>query len=124
MVTGPFVPSSEKGMFLACRTADSFHFSPLSHTEVDTKTTKEIRVIFSKEMTDRSWSWTQISKGTFPPTTGKPYYEKDKRTCVLPVKMEPGKTYVIWLNPEKFKGFRDAEGHAAVFYPLVFQTKP
>jgi RNA polymerase sigma-70 factor (ECF subfamily) len=93
-------------------------------TDVDAKTIKEILVIFSKEMADRSWSWTQISKGTFPQTTGKPYYEKDKRTCVLPVKLEPGKTYVIWLNPEKFKGFRDAEGHAAVFYPLVFQTKP
>jgi len=93
-------------------------------TEVDAATTKEIRVTFSKDMADKSWSWTQTSKETFPTTTGKPHYEKDKRNCVLPVKLEPGRTYVIWLNPERFQGFRDTDGRPAVFYPLVFETKP
>lgn len=93
-------------------------------TRVDAATTKEIRVTFSKEMKDGSWSWTQTSKETFPATTGKPRYDKDKRTCVLPVKLEPGKTYVVWLNPERFQGFRDTDGRPAVFYPLVFETKP
>ena len=60
-----------------------------------------------------------------PPTmSGKPHYENVRRTCVLPVKLEPGKTYVIWLNPERFQGFRDTDGRPAVFYPLVFETKP
>lgn len=92
--------------------------------QVDAAKTKEIRVTFSKEMKDGSWSWTQISKETFPTMLGKPHYDKDKRTCVLPVKLEPGKTYVLWLNPERFQGFRDTEGRPAVFYPLVFETKP
>jgi RNA polymerase sigma-70 factor (ECF subfamily) len=92
-------------------------------TQVDAATTTEIAVTFSKDMVDKSWSWSQISDDTFPKMNGKPHYDADKRTCVLPVKLEPGKTYVVWLNPQKFQGFRDLEHHPAVFYPLVFQTK-
>lgn len=93
-------------------------------TTVDASTTKEIRVTFSKDMADQSWSWSQISKESFPQTTSKPRYDDDKRTCILPVKLASGRTYVLWLNPPKFQGFRDTEGNAAIFYPLVFETKP
>ena len=56
--------------------------------------------------------------------SGKPiHYEKDRRTCVLKVKLEPGKTYAIWLNSDKFTNFKDADGRPAVPYLLVFQTK-
>jgi RNA polymerase sigma-70 factor (ECF subfamily) len=92
-------------------------------TQVDAAAVTEIRVTFSKDMADNSWSWSQISEESFPKTTGKPRYDADRRTCILPVKLEPGKTYVLWLNPPKFKGFRDADRHPAVFYPLVFETK-
>ena len=83
----------------------------------------EISVTFSKDMADESWSWCQISKETYPTSIGKPQYQQDKRTCVLHVMLEPGKTYVIWLNSAKFAGFRDADGHPAVPYLLVFETK-
>jgi RNA polymerase sigma-70 factor (ECF subfamily) len=42
----------------------------------------------------------------------------------LPVKLEPGKTYVIWLNSQKFGNFKDTDGKSAVPYLLVFETKP
>jgi RNA polymerase sigma-70 factor (ECF subfamily) len=93
-------------------------------TRVDAARTKEIRVTFSKDMTDRSWSWSQLSDETFPKTTGEPRYDKDRRTCVLPVKLEPGKTYALWLNSERFQNFKDADGKPAVPYLLVFETKP
>jgi RNA polymerase sigma-70 factor (ECF subfamily) len=93
-------------------------------TEVDADKIKEIRVTFSKDMMDQSWSWSQISEETFPKTDGKPHYDKDQRTCVLPVKLEAGKTYVIWLNSAEFGNFKDAEEHSAVPYLLVFETKP
>lgn len=93
-------------------------------TEVDAEKVKEIRVTFSKDMKDERWSWTQISDETFPKSAGKIHYEKDHRTCVMPVKLEPGKTYVIWLNPPRFRGFKDADGHPAEAYLLVFETKP
>jgi RNA polymerase sigma factor (sigma-70 family) len=93
-------------------------------TKVDADAVKEIRVTFSKDMEDQSWSWSQISDETFPKTTGKPHYEKDRRTCILPVKVEPGKTYVLWLNSAKFGNFKDGDGRSAVPYLLVFETKP
>ena len=89
---------------------------------VDPKTT-EIKVTFSKDMADNSWSWVQLSDESFPKTDGKPKYLADKRTCVLPVKLEAGKTYAIWINTEKFENFKDTDGRAAVPYLLVFKTK-
>lgn len=83
----------------------------------------EIKVTYSKKMADKSWSWSTHTKESFPPTNGEPKYLEDGRTCVLPVKLEPGKTYAIWLNSGKFKNFKDADGRPAVPYLLVFKTK-
>jgi len=86
--------------------------------------TKEIRVTFSKDMlTDRMWAVVQTSKTTFPTIDGKIHYLDDKRTCVIPVKLEPGKTYVLWFNRGQFNSFRDTDNNPAVPYLLVFQTK-
>ena len=41
----------------------------------------------------------------------------------MKVKLEPGRTYAIWVNSEKFGNFKDADGRSAVPYLLVFQTK-
>ncbi|HXE53851.1 MAG TPA: sigma-70 family RNA polymerase sigma factor [Tepidisphaeraceae bacterium] len=85
--------------------------------------TSEIRVTFSKPMQDGSWSWSTWYRNLFPQTSGKPHYEGDHRTCVLPVKLEPGHMYAVWLNSENFGNFRDAHGLKAVPYLLVFETK-
>lgn len=82
----------------------------------------EIKVTFSKDMMDGSWSFAQMSPESFPKTAGNPKYLPNKRTCVLPVKLEPGKTYVIWLNSAKFGNFKDVDGQSAVPYLLVFRT--
>lgn len=82
----------------------------------------EIRVTFSKEMMDKNWSWVRMSLETFPELVGQPYYLKDKRTCVVQVKLEPGKTYVIWFNLERFMNFKDLAGRSAIPYLLVFET--
>ena len=83
----------------------------------------EIRVTFSKPMADQSWSWSSAWKNSEPQIIGKPRYEADHKTCVLKVKLEPGKTYGYWINSEKFRGFKDLQGHPAVPYLLVFKTK-
>ena len=84
---------------------------------------KEIQVTFSKDMkTEKMWSFVQVSKETYPKTTGDPHY-LDKRTIVLPVALEPGKTYILWINKGKFNAFRDTENYPAVPYLLVFETK-
>lgn len=83
----------------------------------------EIRVTFSKPMTDQSWSWSSAWKDSVPESVGKPRYEADQKTCVMKVKLEPNKTYGYWINSEKFHGFKDQQGHSAVPYLLVFKTK-
>jgi hypothetical protein len=47
---------------------------------------------------------------------GKIHYLKDKKTCVLPVKLEPGKTYVIWINSGKYNYFKDKDENSAIPY--------
>lgn len=85
---------------------------------------KEIKVTFSKDMmTDRMWAFCQISKETFPENAGQIHYLDDQRTCVMPVKLVPGKTYVVWVNQGKFNSFRDKDNHPAVPYLLVFETR-
>lgn len=82
----------------------------------------EIRVTFSREMMDKSWSWVQIAPENFPEIAGGPRYLEDKRTCVLDVKLKPGTTYIIWLNTQKFSNFKDEEGRSAQPYLLMFET--
>jgi RNA polymerase sigma-70 factor (ECF subfamily) len=85
----------------------------------------EIKVTFSKTMTDKSWSWasTQYGESPLPQNVAKIAYDKDGRTCTATVKLEPGTTYAIWLNSEKYQNFKDADGRPAVPYLLVFRTK-
>ena len=92
-------------------------------TTVDASVTKQITVIFSKKMTDGSWSWAQMSKETFPEIVGESKYLDDQKTCSVNVKLEPHKTYVVWINSENLSGFKDVDGNSAIPYLLVFQTR-
>lgn len=93
-------------------------------TDVDAGTTTEIKVTFSKAMEPGNFSWVQFGKDTFPKTAGKPHFLDDHRTCVLPVKLQPGHPYVIWLNHPPYNSFMDSDGNRAVPYLLVFETRP
>jgi len=82
----------------------------------------EIRVTFSKEMTDQSWSWATAWENSGPDFIGKPHYDADHKTCVVKVKLEPGKTYGWWINSQKFHGFQDTQHHPAIPYLFAFKT--
>ena len=82
----------------------------------------EIRVTFSKEMRDGTWSWATAWPGSHAKIVEKPKYDSDQRTCTLKVKLEPNKAYGYWLNSQKFTNFKDKQGLAAVPYLLTFQT--
>ena len=75
-------------------------------TDVD-PSLKEIKVTFSKEMMNGSWSWSTAWENSSPEITGKPKYSEDGRTCVAQVKLEPGRTYGFWLNSQNFGNFKD-----------------
>ncbi len=85
--------------------------------------TMEVRITFSKEMMDQSWSWSTAWQNSGPEGLEKPHYDADKKTCIMKVKLEPGKTYGWWLNSERFTGFKDKQGRPSVPYLLVFKTK-
>ena len=85
---------------------------------------KEISVTFSKDMmTKNQWSFLHVTLETFPQIDENNIRYLDKRTCVLPVKLKPGKTYVIRINSQKYNYFKDKNGKSAIPYLLVFETR-
>lgn len=84
---------------------------------------KEISVTFNEEMTDGNWSWAYDDKTKFPQVTGQAYYTDNYTRNVIPVKLEPNKEYVIWINSAKFNNFKDKSGNSAVPFKLTFKTR-
>jgi len=82
-----------------------------------------VRATFDRAM-EQSWSWVRESESTFPATTGPAAFEPDGRTAYLPVRLEGGRTYVIWLNSEEFQLFRDLAGRPAPPLRWTFTTAP
>ena len=84
---------------------------------------QEIRVTFDRPMlTDRMWSWCLESEETWPDLDVDRIRYLDDRTCAAPVRLEPGRTYVIWINTEQHDSFRDTLHRPAVPYRLEFAT--
>ena len=115
---------------LICRSQDVDSVAPVVVKTVPEAGTKdvapgeaEIKITFSKEMVDGSWSWSSAWKDSTPEFVGKPSYDVGKKTCTVKVKLEPNKSYGFWLNSQSFHNFKDSQGRAAVPYLLVFQTK-
>jgi hypothetical protein len=74
-------------------------------------------------MRDGSWPWTKGRDNSFPELTGQPKFLADGRTCVLPVRLQAGRVYAIWLNSEHHQELKDQEGRSAVPYLLIFETR-
>ncbi len=91
--------------------------------ETDVKTSMpEIRVTFDRDMSD-GMSWTG-GPPFFPPSdkTAKARWI-DKRTCVLPVKLEGGKFYRVGINSTSYNNFRAVDGQAALPTAIYFATE-
>jgi RNA polymerase sigma-70 factor (ECF subfamily) len=85
--------------------------------------TSEIRVTFDKDMCDGCWSWVRSSSEAFPESVGEVRYLEDMKTCVMPVKLEPGTKYVVWFNTGSYQNFKDRDGRPAVPHLLAFTTR-
>lgn len=75
-------------------------------------------------ITENMWSWVIHTPDTFPEIAGNAGYLADRGTNVPPVKLQPGRTYAIWLDSPTYEhnAVRDAQNNPAVPYLLVFQT--
>lgn len=84
---------------------------------------KEVRITFSEPMLTDRYSAVQVSKELWPELAGKPQFVDGGRTCILPVQLQPGRTYAVWVNQGRFQNFQDESGQPAVPYLLTFATK-
>ena len=89
-------------------------------TDVD-PALKEITVTFDRDM-DGGMSWTG-SGPNFPKSPeGAKAHWRDKRTCVLPVKLQAGRSYRVGINSMSYHGFCGANGIAATPSAITFRT--
>ena len=88
-------------------------------TEVDPGTS-EIRIEFDQDMSPSGHS---ICGGgeNFPEPTSKPRWA-NRRTMVIPVKLEPNHQYDLMINCPAARNFQSAEGEPAEGYPISFKT--
>ena len=89
--------------------------------DVDPDAVTELRVTFDRDMNTDGYSWCGGGE-TYPETTDSPKWF-DKRTCVLPVKLQPGKDYILGINARDFRNFKSAEGVPVVPVVYTFKTK-
>jgi beta-lactamase regulating signal transducer with metallopeptidase domain len=96
--------------------------TPVTYANDVSPDLNNLTVTFNQRMADKSWAWVRWD-APYPETVGQPYYDNKKRTCTLPVKLEPGKAYLVAFNIEPYIGFVNAAGEPARPYVLVFATK-
>jgi beta-lactamase regulating signal transducer with metallopeptidase domain len=90
-------------------------------TDVDPAIT-EITVTFDRDM-GRGMSWTGNGLDFPPLREGQKGKWRDKRTCVLPVKLEAGKYYRTGINSTSYQNFADQHGVAALPSAIYFTTR-
>jgi Bacterial Ig-like domain len=83
--------------------------------------TKEITVTFDQDM-DGGMSWTGGGPQFPKIPEGKKGFWRDKRTCVLPVKLQPGHSYRVGINSPSFRNFRSTSGVPALSAAIWFST--
>jgi hypothetical protein len=81
-----------------------------------------IAVTYDRPMKDGSWSFNTGGEHAFPEIAGAPVRSADRLTFVLPVKLRPHTTYVIWMNSGRYLDFKDEQGRSAEPYRLSFST--
>lgn len=90
-------------------------------TEVDPELA-EITVTFDRDMAE-GFSWTGGGAELPPSPEGKSAQWRNKRTCVLPVKLSAARYYRVGVNSISYKNFRSVSGVSANPSAIYFTTK-
>ncbi|HSU56362.1 MAG TPA: Ig-like domain-containing protein [Candidatus Dormibacteraeota bacterium] len=93
----------------------------MAATDVDPGLT-EITVTFDQDM-GGGMSWTGGGP-EFPssPESARAHWV-DKRTCALPVMLQPGHQYRVGINSQSFRNFKSASGVSAAPVAITFATR-
>jgi RNA polymerase sigma-70 factor (ECF subfamily) len=83
---------------------------------------KEVTVTFDRDM-DGGMSWTG-GGSSFPksPEGADAHWKSDKRTCILPVKLQPGHFYRVGINAPSYHNFRAEDGTPVTPSAITFRT--
>jgi len=98
--------------------------NPAVRSRVDSSL-PEIAISFSHPMKRGSYSFQPdpAKPDRFPERAGKPVVSPDGKIWRFPVKLYPGKRYMLWLNGPLEQGFVSEDGTPAEWYKLIFRTK-
>jgi hypothetical protein len=94
----------------------------IGETDVDPDLTS-ISVTFDQEMMG-GFSWTG-GPPLFPPGREgeQPHWSEDRRTCYLPVTLQPGTYYRVGINSSSYENFRSTVGIPARPVSIYFTTR-
>jgi hypothetical protein len=81
----------------------------------------EIKVTFDRPMRDRAWSVVRAG-GEFPKIAGPVHYAEARTVLTIPVRLEPGTRYELWLNRGRYMAFQSEDGIALRPLRVTFRT--
>ena len=73
-------------------------------------------------MDPEGWAWVIEDKSTAP-DIGESSWDAAVRTNTTPVHLEPGNTYVVWINSPTYPFFKDPQGRTATPVRWSFTTR-
>jgi DNA-binding CsgD family transcriptional regulator len=82
-----------------------------------------LSVTFDRPMRRGSYSFVQVSAGSYPECAGRPAHSADGRTFTLRCTVRPGRSYEIWLNRQPYMNFTAEDGTPALPYQLTFRAR-
>lgn len=82
-----------------------------------------LRVTFDQPMRDRSWSFVQVSRATYPDCDGRPVRSADGRSFSMQCRAQAGRSYEIWFNRAPYLNFKSAAGAPAQPFGLRFAAR-
>lgn len=88
--------------------------------DVDPATT-ELVITFDRAMLDGGWS--VVGGGEHFPKLGRPSYDSERKVLRVPVELRADWDYELWLNRDRFTGFRSAEGEVLAPVRVQFRTR-
>ena len=80
---------------------------------------------FDQPMMDLSWSVQPLRRGGewFPDLPDRPHYDASRRQCTIPVRLEAGRVYWIWVNSPIHRYFMTDDYRRAAPRALLFATR-
>lgn len=93
---------------------------PLGATDVDPARTT-MSVTFDRPMDRDGWAWVVESQDNAP-EVGDSSWDFTAITNTAQVKLQPGRTYVVWINSAQYPYFRDVQGHTLPPIRWTFTT--